>query len=146
MKKKKIKIKILNDENNYLNYFFQEKESDFYGHKFKMINANVLLYCIFLQDVYWKYDKDKQLFFVISKEDGNIIKTFTKENWSNIFKKYTITLNIEKMILICPDIISEPVFHNLLTLFEKLKIEYKFIEDNLDKILSDANLNKLDEL
>lgn len=142
MKDIKVKIKILKDEGHNLDYFFQNKEIDFYGHKIKTIDTNVLLYCLYNAEMYWKYDQNDHTFNVFSKE-GNFHQKFSKDEWSTLLKRNMVNLNVEKMIItFLNDFVMLNLIDRFLNLFKKLKIEYKFVENNLDKILSNVNLDE----
>lgn len=126
--KYKMKIKITEDSNNYLDQMFQDNLKTY-----NYIKTDILLYLIYGEDVKWSYVQEEDLFYL--KQFNTYLTELNREEWKEMFTENCISINKNRTEISIKT--KEEVQTKFLNLLDELEIGYTKKESSkLNKILS----------
>lgn len=124
-----MKIKITEDNNEYIEQMFQETLKTY-----NYLKTDILLYLIYGEDVKWSYVQEEDLFYL--KQFNTYLTELNRKEWKEMFTENCIAIDKHRTFISIKA--DEKVEKNFLELLDELGIKYNIIRKNtkLNKILS----------
>ena len=123
-----MKIKILNDKNDYLNQMFQDTLKTY-----NYIKTDILLYLIYGEDVKWTFVQEEDLFYL--KQFNSYLAELNRKEWKEMFTENCISINKNRTEISIKT--TEEIEKKFLKLLDELEIKYEKKESSkLNKILN----------
>lgn len=123
-----MKIKIINDKNDYLNQMFQDTLKTY-----NYLKTDILLYLIYGEDVKWTFVQEEDLFYL--KQFNTYLAELNRKEWKEMFTENCISINKNRTEISIKT--SEEIEKKFLKLLDELEIKYeKKKSSKLNKILN----------
>lgn len=123
-----MKIKIINDKNDYLNQMFQDTLKTY-----NYLKTDILLYLIYGEDVKWTFVQEEDLFYL--KQFNTYLAELNRKEWKEMFTENCISINKNRTEISIKT--SEEIEKKFLKLLDELEIKYEKKESSkLNKILN----------
>lgn len=123
-----MKIKIINDKNDYLNQMFQDTLKTY-----NYLKTDILLYLIYGEDVKWTFVQEEDLFYL--KQFNTYLAELNRKEWKEMFTENCISINKNRTEISIKT--SEEIEKKFLKLLNELEIKYEKKESSkLNKILN----------
>lgn len=123
-----MKIKIINDKNDFLIQMFQDTLKTY-----NYIKTDIILYLIYGEDVKWTYVQEEDVFYL--KKFNTYLAELTRKEWKEMFTENCISINKNRTEISIKT--TEEVEKKFLKLLDELEIKYEKKEDSkLNKILN----------
>jgi hypothetical protein len=116
----KQEITIVSDKNGVIGEMFQN-EIQSYSRHIHFLNTDILLYFIYGEYINWKYNKERQEFYICRNSD--LIDTLTKDEWRNLLSNHKIYYNSKTNNVILKDEANQ-YRQKLLAIFKQYDIKY----------------------
>ena len=127
-----MKIKIINDKNEYLNQMFQDTLKTY-----NYLKTDILLYLIYGEDVKWTFVQEEDLFYL--KQFNTYLAELNRKEWKEMFTENCISINKNRTEISIKT--SEEIEKKFLKLLDELEIKYEKKESSkLNKILNGEKL------
>lgn len=129
-----MKIKIINDKNDYLNQMFQDTLKTY-----NYLKTDILLYLIYGEDVKWTFVQEEDLFYL--KQFNTYLAELNRKEWKEMFTENCISINKNRTEISIKT--SEEIEKKFLKLLDELEIKYERKESSkLNKILNGEKILK----
>lgn len=123
-----MKIKIINDKNDFLTQMFQDTLKTY-----NYIKTDIILYLIYGEDVKWTYVQEEDVFYL--KKFNTYLAELTRKDWKEMFTENCISINKNRTEISIKT--TEEVEKKFLKLLDELEIKYeKKGISKLNKILN----------